>query len=146
MTHQPPHIINKDEIVYDSFGNEIKIEKQVQLSDKDKKKELKSLQKQLKDGKKRKILTDDEIYDLEEKIEAVYKSLTEKPTEQLLFNTFLKLDLFNSTVSDKLNILNNSTLSSPYFRAFLILSKLSLIINVLNSSFDANFFKSELSL
>jgi elongation factor 3 len=63
------HIINKDEIVYDSFGNEIKIEKQVQLSDKDKKKELKSLQKQLKDGKKRKILTDDEIYDLEEKIE-----------------------------------------------------------------------------
>ena len=31
------------------------------------------------------------IPDQEEKIEAVYKSLTEKPTEQLLFNTFLKM-------------------------------------------------------
>ncbi len=31
------------------------------------------------------------IPDLEEKIEAVYKSLIEKPTEQLLFNTFLKM-------------------------------------------------------
>ena len=31
------------------------------------------------------------IPDLEEKIEAVYKSLTEKPPEQLLFNTFLKM-------------------------------------------------------
>ena len=27
----------------------------------------------------------------EEKFEAVYKSLTEKATEQLLFNTFLKM-------------------------------------------------------
>ena len=27
----------------------------------------------------------------EEKLEVVYKSLTEKPTEQLLFNTFLKM-------------------------------------------------------
>ena len=31
------------------------------------------------------------IPDQEEKFEAVYKSLTEKATEQLLFNTFLKL-------------------------------------------------------
>ncbi len=61
--------LNKDEIVYDSFGNEIKVEKQVKLTDKEKKKELKLLQKQLKDGKKRNILTEDEIYDLEEKIE-----------------------------------------------------------------------------
>ena len=31
------------------------------------------------------------IPDQEEKFEAVYKSLTEKATEQLLFNTFLKM-------------------------------------------------------
>merc|ERR1712046_113574 len=41
------------------------------MSDKEKKKELKNLQKQLKDGRKKNILTEDEILDLEDKIEAL---------------------------------------------------------------------------
>ena len=62
-------IIGKDEVIFDSFGNEIKVEKKKQLTDKEKKRELKSLQKQLKDGKKKNLLSNDEVLELEEKIE-----------------------------------------------------------------------------
>ena len=41
------------------------------MSDKEKKKELKNLQKQLKEGRKKNILTEDEILDLEDRIEAL---------------------------------------------------------------------------
>ena len=59
----------KDEIVFDSFGNEVKVERKVQLTDKEKRKEIKSLQKQIKDGKKKKTLTEDEIGELEDKLQ-----------------------------------------------------------------------------
>ena len=59
---------SKNEIVYDSMGNEIKVEKKVELSDKEKKKEIKSIQKQIAQGKKKGILTDDEIAELEDKL------------------------------------------------------------------------------
>ncbi len=52
----------------DSMGNEIKVEKKVELSDKEKKKEIKSIQKQIAQGKKKGILTSDEIAELEDKL------------------------------------------------------------------------------
>jgi elongation factor 3 len=64
-------LLGGNETVFDSFGNEIKVEKKVELTDKEKKKQLKALQKQLKDGKKKNILTLDEIAELEEKIDAM---------------------------------------------------------------------------
>ena len=51
------------------MGNEIKVETSVKLTDKERKKEIKSIQKQLKDGKKKGILTPTEIDELEEKLE-----------------------------------------------------------------------------
>jgi len=59
----------KDQVVFDSYGNEIKVEKEVKLTDKERKREIKSLQKKIKDGKKKNILTIDEVFELEEKIE-----------------------------------------------------------------------------
>lgn len=60
-----------DETVFDSFGNEIKVEKKVTLSDKEKKKTIRSLQKQIKDGKKKGTLTESEIMELEDKLDAL---------------------------------------------------------------------------
>lgn len=59
----------REETVFDSFGNEMKVERKVMLTDKEKRREIKSLQKQIKDGKKKGLLTDDEITELEEKLE-----------------------------------------------------------------------------
>ena len=57
-----------NETVFDALGNEIKVEKKAQLSDKEKKREIKSLQKKLKDGKKKGILTENEMFEIEDKI------------------------------------------------------------------------------
>ena len=46
----------------------LKLKKKVELSDKEKKKEIKSIQKQIAQGKKKGILTDDEIAELEDKL------------------------------------------------------------------------------
>ena len=62
---------DQNETIFDSFGNEIKVEKTVQLSDKEKKKEIKLLQKQIKDGKKKHTLTESEITELEDKLFAL---------------------------------------------------------------------------
>ena len=59
----------QDETIFDAMGNEIKIERKVQLSDKEKKREIKTLIKQIKDGRKKKTLTSEEIGELEEKLE-----------------------------------------------------------------------------
>ena len=59
----------KDEVVFDSYGNEIKIEKEIKLTDKERKREIKLIQKNLKDGKKKNILTLDEVFELEDKLE-----------------------------------------------------------------------------
>ena len=61
-------IKSKDEVIIDSMGNEIKIEKKVELSDKEKKKQIKSIQKQIKDGKKKGLLDESEIAELEEQL------------------------------------------------------------------------------
>ena len=59
---------NKDTIV-DSLGNVVKIERKVVLSDKEKKRMIKTLQKQIKDGRKKQSLTENEILELEDKLE-----------------------------------------------------------------------------
>ena len=65
--------IKCDEVVKDSFGNEIRVDKKQNLSDKEKKKEIKNLQKKIKDGRKKGTLTEDQILDLEDKIEELKK-------------------------------------------------------------------------
>merc|ERR1719229_1811855 len=53
---------------YDGAGNKIDVKKSVALSDKDKKKQIKDIEKKLKDGKKKKTLTDEEMWELEDKL------------------------------------------------------------------------------
>ena len=60
----------KNEVVFDSFGNELKVEKEVKMTDKEKKRAIKTLQKQIKEGKKKGTLTSSEIEELEEKLDA----------------------------------------------------------------------------
>ena len=67
-------IQDKNDTIIDSLGNEIKVEKKVELSDKEKKKAIKSLQKQLKDGRKKGLLTEDEIMKLEDELEELQAS------------------------------------------------------------------------
>merc|ERR1711904_725607 len=54
--------------VYDGAGNKIDVKAQQSLNAKDAKKELKALEKKLKDNKKNKMLTEDEVYEIEDKI------------------------------------------------------------------------------
>ena len=68
-TDETNTIEDKNETVFDAMGNEIKVERKVKLSDKEKKREIKSLQKQIKDGRKKGTLTENEILELEEKLE-----------------------------------------------------------------------------
>lgn len=58
-----------DKVVIDALGNEIKVNKQTTLSEKDKKKEVKRIMKLISDGKKKKTISEDEILDLELKLE-----------------------------------------------------------------------------
>ena len=50
-------------------GDSIKVDKKKNLSDKEKKKEIKTLQKKNKDGRKKNTLTEEQILDLEDKIQ-----------------------------------------------------------------------------
>jgi elongation factor 3 len=54
--------------VFDGAGNKIDVKKQVTTSDKEKKKQIKDLEKKLKDNKKNKTLTDEEVWELEDKL------------------------------------------------------------------------------
>ena len=59
---------DKDTIT-DSLGNVVKIERKVVFSEKEKKRMIKNLQKQIKDGKKKQTLSENEILELEEKLD-----------------------------------------------------------------------------
>merc|ERR1719343_1735706 len=61
--------------VYDGAGNKIEVKKSATLSDKDKKKAIKDLEKKLKDGKKKKTLTDEEMWEIEDKLNELKESL-----------------------------------------------------------------------
>merc|ERR1719469_304894 len=61
--------------VFDGAGNKIEVNKNTLLSDKDKKKQLKDLEKKLKDGKKKKTLSDEEMWEIEDKLNELKESL-----------------------------------------------------------------------
>merc|ERR1712151_1342019 len=61
--------------VYDGAGNKIDVKKNVTLSDKDKKKQIKDIEKKLKEGKKKKTLTDEEMWEMEDKLNELKESL-----------------------------------------------------------------------
>merc|ERR1711937_94893 len=61
------------EVVYDGAGNKIDVTKQ--LSEKEKKKAIKDLEKKLKDSLKKGMLSDDEKWEMEEKLQALKDSL-----------------------------------------------------------------------
>merc|ERR1711977_354512 len=54
--------------VYDGAGNKIDVKQNQALSAKDAKKEIKNIEKKLKDGKKNKTLSEDEMYEMEDKL------------------------------------------------------------------------------
>merc|ERR1712238_590274 len=66
--------IGPDE-VYDGAGNKIEVKKNAILSDKDKKKALKDLEKKLKEGKKKNILSEEEMWEIEDKLNEIKESL-----------------------------------------------------------------------
>ena len=57
-----------DEVVFDAYGNEIKVERVKTLTDKERKKMMKQLKKKIKEGRKKKNLTEYEINELEEQL------------------------------------------------------------------------------
>merc|ERR1719159_2214333 len=60
---------NKEEkVVYDGAGNKIDVKQNESLSAKDTKKKIKDLEKKLKDGKKKGTLSEEEIYEIEDKL------------------------------------------------------------------------------
>merc|ERR1712187_906377 len=61
--------------VYDGAGNKFDVKKNVTLSDKDKKKQIKDIEKKLKEGKKKKTLTDEEMWEMEDKLNELKESL-----------------------------------------------------------------------
>ena len=61
--------------VYDAAGNKIDVKKVASLSDKDKKKAIKDLEKKLKEGKKKKTPSDEEMWEMEDKLNELKESL-----------------------------------------------------------------------
>merc|ERR1712100_828160 len=61
--------------VYDGAGNKIDVQKNVSLAAKDAKKAIKDLEKKLKDGKKKKTLTDEEMWEIEDKLNELKEQL-----------------------------------------------------------------------
>lgn len=63
---------NKEqEDVLDAFGNKVDVKANVVLSEKDKKKQLKLLEKKLKDGKKKNLLSENEVWEIEDEMNAI---------------------------------------------------------------------------
>merc|ERR1719161_2200724 len=63
------------EDVYDGAGNKIDVKANAAVSAKDAKKQIKDLEKKIKDGKKKKTLTDEEMWELEDKMAALKEKL-----------------------------------------------------------------------
>merc|ERR1711976_411375 len=61
--------------VYDGAGNKIEVKKSMTMTDKDRKKAIKDLEKKIKDNKKKKILTDEEFWELEDKLNELKEAL-----------------------------------------------------------------------
>jgi elongation factor 3 len=65
----------QQEDVYDGAGNKIDVKANVKLSAKDAKKVIKDIEKKLKDGKKKKTLTDEEMWEMEDKLNELKEGL-----------------------------------------------------------------------
>jgi len=63
-----------DEVI-DGAGNKIVVKKEATMTDKEKKKAIKDIEKRLKDGKKKKTLSDEEIWELEDKLTELQEAL-----------------------------------------------------------------------
>merc|ERR1719335_765136 len=63
------------EDVYDGAGNKIDVKANASVSAKDAKKQIKDIEKKIKDGKKKKTLTEEELWELEDKITALKEKL-----------------------------------------------------------------------
>jgi len=63
----------ENDVVKDSFGNEIQVVKEIQYTAKTLKNEMKILKKKINEGKKKKTLSEDEIFDLEFKLMELQK-------------------------------------------------------------------------
>merc|ERR1712187_598423 len=66
------------EDVFDASGNKIDVKKNVKLSAKDAKKAIKDLEKKLKDGKKKKTLTEEECWEIEDKLNELKEQLAKE--------------------------------------------------------------------
>merc|ERR1712137_1332604 len=66
------------EDVYDGAGNKIDVKQNQKLSAKDAKKAIKDLEKKLKDGKKKKTLTDEEMWEMEDKLNELKEQLKDE--------------------------------------------------------------------
>merc|ERR1711981_1455779 len=62
------------DVVYDGAGNKVEVKKA--LSEKDAKKEIKTIEKKLKDNAKKKTLTDDEMWELQDKLTELKEKLS----------------------------------------------------------------------
>merc|ERR1711871_612062 len=62
------------DVVYDGAGNKVEVKKA--LSEKDAKKEIKAIEKKLKDNAKKKNLTDDEMWELQDKLTELKEKLS----------------------------------------------------------------------
>merc|ERR1719277_2394440 len=63
--------------VYDAAGNKIEVKKSQTMTDKDKKKAIRDIEKKLKEGKKKKTLSEEELWELEDKLNELKESLKE---------------------------------------------------------------------
>merc|ERR1712139_449874 len=61
--------------VFDGAGNKIDVKKQAALSDKDKKKKIKDIEKKLKEHKKKACLSDDEMWEIMDELEKLKSEL-----------------------------------------------------------------------
>lgn len=65
----------QDEVV-DASGNVIKVDKAKAMSDKDRKKAIKEIEKKLKDHKKKNTMSDAEMWELQDKLAELQNEMT----------------------------------------------------------------------
>merc|ERR1712072_166910 len=70
--------VKANDDVYDGAGNKIDVKQNQKLSAKDAKKAINNLEKKLKDGKKKKTLTDEEMWEMEDKLNELKEQLKEE--------------------------------------------------------------------
>merc|ERR1712187_95986 len=62
--------------VFDGAGNKIEVNRAAVMTDEDRKKQIKDLEKKLKEGKKKKTLTDEEMWEIEDQLNELKEALS----------------------------------------------------------------------